>query len=99
MKNLMIILFILIVASSGFVYSIYIKKHYEKIVTGMVSDGYKQVDEINTVIDSISTGNDVTLEELKETKKKLDAILKEADEKKRTELSLKEALKIIGRTK
>lgn len=65
----------------------------------MVSDGFKQVDDINSVIDSISTGNDVTLEELKETKEKLDAILKEADEKKRTELSLKEALKIIGRTK
>lgn len=65
----------------------------------MVSDGFKQVDNINSVIDSISTGNDVTLEELKETKEKLDAILKEADEKKRTELSLKEALKIIGRTK
>lgn len=99
MKQLLIVLFILIVASSGFVYSIYIKRHYEKIVTDMVSDGFKQVDDINSVIDSISTGNDVTLEELKETKEKLDAILKEAYEKKRTELSLKEALKIIGRTK
>jgi cell shape-determining protein MreC len=94
-KNILLILLIVLISASGFIYSIYVKRKYDKIISNMVADGYSKVENINTVIDSIQTGNNVTLEDLEKTKKKLDAILKDAADKKQKELSIEDALKVI----
>lgn len=80
---------------SGWLYSIYIAQQAAKLKEQMISNGYKEIAAINVGIDTIQQSKAISVNELKLSRDKIDAILKETAKRKTDTLSLDDALKLI----
>lgn len=90
-KSILLVLAIL----SGWMYSVYIAKVSAKLKEQMIANGYKDINDINAVIDTAQMQREINLNDLKASKAKIDAILDAASKRKVDTLSLDDAMKII----